>query len=98
MQKPRLTLHIPSITIPGLAPTSGTEDPKLFDALRQLRMQCAQEENLPPYIVFSDKTLHALATIKPTTLDAFGHVSGIGEFKQRKYGSRFVSMIKKFTT
>lgn len=98
LQKPRLTLHIPSITIPGLAPTSGTEDPKLFDALRQLRMQCAQEENLPPYIVFSDKTLHALATIKPTTLDAFGHVSGIGEFKQRKYGSRFVSMIKKFTT
>ena len=95
-QKPKLQLQIPSITIPGLPSTSGTEDPRLFEALRQLRLQCAEEEKMPPYIVFSDKTLHALATIKPTTIEQFGHVSGIGEFKRQKYGQRFISLIQKF--
>lgn len=95
-RKRRLTLEIPTISIPGLSPTTGVEDPKLFEALRQLRMQCAEEEGFPPYIVFSDKTLHALATIKPTTLEQFGMISGIGEHKKRKYGERFVKMIQKY--
>lgn len=92
----RLTLQIPSITIPGMALATGTEDSNLFEALRKLRIQCAQEEQMPPYIVFSDKTLHALATVKPTTMEAFGQVSGIGEYKQRKYGKLFIDLIKKF--
>lgn len=71
------------------------EDPKLFEALRILRKKCADEEGFPPYIVFSDKVLHNLATAKPTTLDAFGNVSGIGEHKKAKYGPRFVELIKK---
>ena len=95
-RKRRLTLEIPTISIPGLSPTTGVEDPKLFEALRQLRMQSAEEEGFPPYIVFSDKTLHALATIKPTTLEQFGMISGIGEHKKRKYGERFVKMIQKY--
>lgn len=95
--KSRLQLQIPSITIPGLQLTTGTEDPRLFEALRQLRKKCADEENLPPYIVFSDKVLHTLATTKPTTLEAFGHVSGIGDFKKQKYGLRFTALICKFT-
>ena len=94
--KHKLQLQIPAITIPGLAATTGTEDPKLFEALRQLRMLCAQEENMPPYIVFSDKVLHSLATIKPTSIEQFGFISGIGEFKKVKYGQRFVSLIQKF--
>ncbi len=95
-KKPRLHLEIPSITIPGLPPTDGIEDSKLFEALRQLRLKCAQEEGFPPYIVFSDKVLHSLATIKPSTLDQFGFISGIGEHKKQKYGTRFVALIKKF--
>lgn len=95
-KKKRLHLEIPSITIPGLPPTSGVEDAKLFEALRDLRRQCAEEEGFPPYIVFSDKVLHALATIKPTTLEAFGYVSGIGEHKKNKYGTRFVAVIRKY--
>ena len=59
-------------------------------------MQCAEQEKMPPYIVFSDKVLHSLATIKPTTLEAFGHISGIGEFKKQKYGLRFTALICKF--
>ena len=95
-RKARLRLEIPSITIPGLPPTTGVEDPKLFEALRELRMTCANEEGFPPYIIFNDKVLHSLATIKPTSLEQFGHISGIGEHKKQKYGERFVSLIKKF--
>ena len=97
-QKPKLRLEIPSITIPGLPPVTGIEDPKLFEALRVLRTTCANEEGLPPYIVFSDKVLHSLATIKPTTLEQFGNISGIGEHKKQKYGTRFLSLIQKYVS
>ncbi len=94
--KRRLHLEIPTITIPGLPSTTGVEDKQLFEALRNLRRQCAEEEGFPPYIVFSDKVLHSLATIKPTTLEQFGYISGIGEHKKQKYGKRFVALIQKF--
>ena len=98
VSKPRRRLHleIPSITIPGLPQTTGVEDRQLFEALRTLRRQCADEEGFPPYIVFSDKVLHALATIKPVTLDTFGFIPGIGEHKKMKYGKRFIALIQKF--
>ena len=95
-KKTKLRLEIPTITIPGLPLTTGIEDPKLFEALRRLRMTCAEAEGFPPYIVFSDKVLHALATIKPTTLEQFGTISGIGEHKRLKYGERFVELIRRF--
>jgi ATP-dependent DNA helicase RecQ len=95
-KKPRLHLEIPSVTIPGLPPTDGVEDPRLFEALRQLRLQCAQEEGFPPYIVFSDKVLHSLATAKPATLEQFGFIAGIGEHKKQKYGERFVALIRRY--
>ena len=95
-KKTKLRLEIPTITIPGLPFTTGIEDPKLFEALRRLRMTCAEAEGFPPYIVFSDKVLHALATIKPTTLEQFGTISGIGEHKRQKYGERFVELIRRF--
>lgn len=98
VSKPRRRLHleIPSITIPGLPQTTGVEDRQLFEALRTLRRQCADEEGFPPYIVFSDKVLHALATVKPVTLDTFGFIPGIGEHKKMKYGKRFIAVIQKF--
>ena len=95
-KKTKLRLEIPTITIPGLPLTTGIEDPKLFEALRRLRMTCAEAEGFPPYIVFSDKVLHALATIKPTTLEQFGTISGIGDHKRQKYGERFVELIRRF--
>ena len=82
--------HFPNVA-------TNEEDPNLFEALRILRKKCADEEGFPPYIVFSDKVLHNLATSKPTTLDDFGNVSGIGEHKKAKYGARFVELIKKMT-
>ena len=94
--KRRLHLQIPTITIPGLPITTGIEDKKLFEALRELRRQCADEEGFPPYIVFSDKVLHALATIKPVTLESFGFIQGIGDQKRQKYGKRFITLIQQF--
>ena len=87
----KIQLVIPHFTSVG----EGREDLRLFDALRILRKKCADEEGFPPYIVFSDKVLHNLATAKPTTLEAFGDVSGIGEHKKAKYGPRFVEVIRK---
>ncbi len=69
------------------------EDKELFERLRQLRIQIAREEHLPPYIIFSDKTLHELATYKPQTIAAFGTIYGVGENKQSKYGAIFVETI-----
>ena len=93
----RLHLEIPSINIFGQHPTAtGTEDPQLFKALQVLRRQCADEEGFPSYIVFSDKVLHSLATVKPTTLEAFGFIQGIGEYKKQKYGPRFLAVIRKY--
>lgn len=60
-----------------------TENEALFEALRKLRKRLADEEALPAYIVLSDKVLHLLSTSRPTNLEEFGNISGIGEYKKR---------------
>lgn len=60
-----------------------TENEALFEALRKLRKRLADEEALPAYIVLSDKVLHLLSTSRPTNLEEFGNISGIGEHKKR---------------
>lgn len=59
-----------------------TENEALFEALRKLRKRLADEEALPAYIVLSDKVLHLLSTSRPTNLEEFGNISGIGEHKK----------------
>lgn len=76
---------------------SGVEDKKLFEYLRKIRKNLADERGYPPYIVLSDKSLHELTKMKPTTLQAFGLISGIGEFKIKKYGDTFIKAIRKYT-
>ena len=77
--------------------TSNVEDKKLFEYLRKIRKNLADEQGYPPYIVLSDKSLHELTRMKPTTLQAFGLISGIGEFKIKKYGDTFIKAIRKYT-
>lgn len=79
----------------SLAMESG-ESTDLFEALRSLRKRLADEEVLPAYLVLSDKVLHLLAVQRPTTLDAFGNVSGISDYKKKKYGKEFVKLIRNF--
>ena len=76
---------------------SNVEDKKLFEYLRKIRKNLADEQGYPPYIVLSDKSLHELTRMKPTTLQTFGLISGIGEFKIKKYGDTFIKAIKKYT-
>lgn len=74
----------------------GTKNEDLFEALRGLRKQLADQEALPAYIVLSDKTLHLLSISRPTTIEEFGVISGIGEYKKKKYGKDFITLIKQF--
>ena len=74
----------------------GTENEDLFEALRGLRKQLADQEALPAYIVLSDKVLHLLSISRPTTIEEFGAISGIGEYKKKKYGKDFITLIKQF--
>lgn len=71
------------------------EDPYLFEELRLLRKKLADQQAIPAYIVLSDKVLHLLASIKPATLEAFGEISGIGEYKKEKYGKDFIQVIRQ---
>lgn len=74
-----------------------TENEALFEALRKLRKRLADEEALPAYIVLSDKVLHLLSTSRPTSLEEFGNISGIGEHKKKKYGKEFINLIRKYS-
>ena len=74
----------------------GGENEDLFEALRGLRKQLADQEALPAYIVLSDKVLHLLSISRPTTIEEFGEISGIGEYKKKKYGKDFVNLIRQF--
>ena len=69
---------------------------KLFDKLKELRLEIARAEKIPPYIVFNDKTLIDMCTKMPTTKSDMLNVSGVGENKYGKYGERFIEVIKGF--
>jgi ATP-dependent DNA helicase RecQ len=68
---------------------------KLFDKFRELRLEIAREESMPPYIIFSDKTLIDMAVKVPTSKSEMLNVSGVGENKFNKYGERFLALIKE---
>lgn len=69
----------------------------LFEVLRKLRMDIAKEESMPPYIIFSDKTLIDMCVTKPSNEMEMLDVSGVGENKLRKYGQRFLEEIQNFS-
>lgn len=68
---------------------------RLFDKFRELRLQIAREENMPPYIIFSDKTLIDMAVKMPRSKSEMLEVSGVGENKYGKYGERFLRVIEE---
>lgn len=69
-------------------------DEELFEKLRTLRLKIAKEEKVPPYIVFSDKTLIHMSVQKPGNREEMLLVSGVGTFKYEKYGERFLEIFK----
>lgn len=69
---------------------------KLFKHLRALCLELAKQKGVPPYIVMSEATLRQLAEVRPRTVEEFGQISGIGEYKKKRYGALFVAAIKSF--
>ncbi|MEO7793298.1 MAG: DNA helicase RecQ [Thermoanaerobaculia bacterium] len=74
------------------APTG--EAATLFDRLRALRLELAKAVGVPPYVVFHDSTLKAMALLKPTTLAQIAQLPGVGEKKLEKYGSAFLGIVR----
>lgn len=70
-------------------------DDALFEEMRSLRSQLAQEKNLPPYVIFSDKTLMELAEKQPQTSLEFLQIKGVGKSKLDNYGEQFLALLKK---
>jgi ATP-dependent DNA helicase RecQ len=73
----------------------GPTEERLLAALKSVRTAIAREEHVPPYIVFSDRTLTELAVRRPNSLSAFQRVRGVGPMKLEKYGPRFLDAISK---
>jgi ATP-dependent DNA helicase RecQ len=71
-------------------------DRQLFEALRTARLELARAQNVPPYVIFHDRTLRELAIHKPATLFALSNISGVGEKKMERYGDTFLQVIRDF--
>lgn len=71
-------------------------DRGLFESLRKLRRDLAEQRGVPAYIVFGDRSLRDMARVRPATLDAFRHVNGVGEKKLAEYGQLFVDRIRDY--
>jgi len=90
LKEERLTVRK---TVQNKVDLSDNFDAEIFEQLRSLRTQIAQENNIPPYIVFSDKTLKDLSVKLPETKEQMLAVHGIGEVKYERYGEAFLEEI-----
>jgi ATP-dependent DNA helicase RecQ len=79
----------------SVALTGSDVDADLFERLRELRREIAAEQQVPAYVVFSDKTLADMAARRPSTEDEFLDVFGVGEAKLERYGERFLEAIRE---
>lgn len=81
-----------------LRPREGKADNTLFELLRQLRKEISQQEGVPPYVVFPDSALREMSEVFPQDERAFLGVSGVGEAKLQRYGSRFLAVIRGYAS
>ncbi len=73
----------------------GDADRLLWEALRALRKRLAEEQGVPPYVVFHDSTLLEMVELRPTTLAGLSAISGVGQHKLERYGERFIAVIRE---
>jgi ATP-dependent DNA helicase RecQ len=71
------------------------EDRELFKSLKALRMSLAKEHNVPPYVIFHDKSLMDMAAKRPANIEDMAHVHGVGQSKLDKYGDIFLRAIEE---
>lgn len=70
-------------------------DPALFSMLKDLRKKLSQQLEVPPYVIFQDPSLEAMATIYPVTLEELQNIPGVGAGKAKRYGEEFCKLIKR---
>ena len=70
-------------------------DEELFKMMKDLRKKVAREKNIPPYVIFQDSSLEAMATVYPITIDELKNIPGVGEGKARRYGAAFCDLIRR---
>ena len=70
-------------------------DPELYSILKDLRKKIARHYSLPPYVIFQDPSLEAMATTYPVTVEELAGISGVGAGKARRYGKEFVDVIRR---
>lgn len=84
-------------TAPLTGPAAAIEyDTALFDELRNLRRQLAEEQDVPAFVVFGDVPLRQMAALFPQSLDSFAQIPGVGAAKLQQYGPRFVAAIRRY--
>ena len=76
---------------PGAGPPV---DPELFDALKEMRRRHARARGVPPYVVFHDRTLEAIASLRPASEDELLGISGIGPAKVSRYGAEVLEIVR----
>ena len=71
------------------------DDMDLWQLLRELRMALAQDQKVPPYVIFSDSSLLEMLHTKPQSLLQMSHINGVGEKKLDRYGDDFLALIQQ---
>lgn len=75
---------------------SSAVDPALFSIMKDLRKKLSKQLDVPPFVIFQDPSLEAMATTYPVTLDELQNIPGVGAGKAKRYGAEFVALIKKY--
>lgn len=77
-------------------PVETPEQAALFERLRQKRRELADEQGVPAFVIFSDRTLHDMARLQPQTPAEFLQVSGVGQVKLRQYGDVMIAVVAQY--
>jgi ATP-dependent DNA helicase RecQ len=93
--RPQVEPSPPSLPPPA-QPAQCVPEGDLFEHLRVLRRRLAVERNMPPFVVFPDRTLREMASRRPTTVEALGQIHGVGDAKLAAYGAQFLAEIASF--
>lgn len=83
------------VTMPIQSGAACTVDPALYQMLKDLRKRMSKELDVPPYVIFQDASLEAMATIYPHTIEELQNIPGVGSGKAKRYGEEFCKLIKQ---
>lgn len=97
-KKKQVMLYLPAVKKEKKRKKDYGENPELFEKLRVLRKEIADEQNVPPYIIFSDVTLKEMANTLPATKDEFADIKGVGKQKLALYADSFLAVIMNYVS